>query len=473
MKKTFIIITVLLLAVALPVAAGVDNIQNLMSSDSIDILFSGQEDFVISEDDDVNIIGYTNYEWNNNTLKDILLKYIVEPGDSLYNISLEYGVTVEELKNINKLQNNIIYPEQELLIPAGEAEFAGEIVYYVQPGDSLYKIAQDFETTIDALRRRNDVSGDFLYIGQRLIIPPSETEEEEIEEDARLIYFVEPGDSLYRIAEIFDTSTEEIREVNELDSTYLIPGQMLYIPGDVEEPSVIYFVNAGDSLYKIAQQFDSEIDIIREANDLYSDILNIGQTLQIPVPEFRGSEINLTLEYEVESGDTFAGLSERYNVPLWVIKQYNEGNIGAGEIITIPFSVSENELNREKIEGIEFEDDAFELLTRAVYSEARGEPFAGQVAVASVIINRILHNQFPDTAREVIFQPWQFEVVDDGQFWLEPNQQARLAVEAALGGWDSGQGAIYFYNPDTAESEWIFHREVIVEIGDHYFALTV
>lgn len=109
------------------------------------------------------------------------------------------------------------------------------------------------------------------------------------------------------------------------------------------------------------------------------------------------------------------------------------------------------------------------LLARAVYSEARGEKFDGQVAVAAVILNRVESTKFPSTVEEVIFEPGAFSVVDDGQFWLEPDQQSIHAVEEALEGKDPSGGALYFYNPETARASWIETRQVIQEIGEHRF----
>ncbi len=93
------------------------------------------------------------------------------------------------------------------------------------------------------------------------------------------------------------------------------------------------------------------------------------------------------------------------------------------------------------------------------------------MAVAAVVLNRVLSSEFPDTIEEVIFQPWQFAAVDDGQFWLEPNQQSYIAARIALKGWEPTKSAIYYYNPRTAESEWIFYRNVVIKIGQHYFAI--
>jgi len=114
--------------------------------------------------------------------------------------------------------------------------------------------------------------------------------------------------------------------------------------------------------------------------------------------------------------------------------------------------------------------EEIDLLARAVYSEARGEQFKGQVAVAAVILNRIEDPAFPDDVAGVIFQPQAFTAVSDGQFWLEPDETAYRAVEAALTGEDPTGNALYYYNPATATSWWIFTRPALTRIGRHVFA---
>ncbi len=114
--------------------------------------------------------------------------------------------------------------------------------------------------------------------------------------------------------------------------------------------------------------------------------------------------------------------------------------------------------------------EEFKLLTRLVYSESRGEPYEGQVAVAAVVLNRIDSNQFPNSVRSVIFQERAFTAVDDGQFWLNPNQTAEKAALDAIRGWDPAKGALYYFNPDTATSSWIWSRPQIKKIGKHIFA---
>lgn len=110
------------------------------------------------------------------------------------------------------------------------------------------------------------------------------------------------------------------------------------------------------------------------------------------------------------------------------------------------------------------------LMANAVYGEARGEPYEGQVAVAAVILNRLEHPSFPKTLAGVIFQPGAFTAVADGQIWLTPNQTAKRAVQDAINGWDPSGGAIYYFNPATATSAWIWSRPQIKRIGKHIFS---
>lgn len=109
------------------------------------------------------------------------------------------------------------------------------------------------------------------------------------------------------------------------------------------------------------------------------------------------------------------------------------------------------------------------LLANAVYGEARGEPYIGQVAIAAVIMNRTRNPNFPKTPSGVIFEPRAFTAVSDGQIWLTPNDTAKKAVQDALNGWDPTSGAIYYFNPDTATSAWIWSRPQIKRIGRHIF----
>lgn len=110
-----------------------------------------------------------------------------------------------------------------------------------------------------------------------------------------------------------------------------------------------------------------------------------------------------------------------------------------------------------------------DLLARLISAEARGEPYEGQVAVGAVVLNRVNHASFPNTLSGVIYQSGAFSCLDDGQFDEPVAESAYRAARDAMNGWDPSGGAIYYFNPDTATSAWIWSRPAIVTIGRHMF----
>lgn len=125
------------------------------------------------------------------------------------------------------------------------------------------------------------------------------------------------------------------------------------------------------------------------------------------------------------------------------------------------------------VDSVKLDKAEKELLARLVHAEAKGEPYAGKVAVANVVLNRMEHRQFPDTVREVIYQKNQFSPVQDGSIQNKPNQEAIKAVNEAIEIHRDGDGieAIYFWNPDISTVEWMNTLDVIEVIGDHQFAI--
>ncbi len=110
-----------------------------------------------------------------------------------------------------------------------------------------------------------------------------------------------------------------------------------------------------------------------------------------------------------------------------------------------------------------------DLLARLISAESRGEPYEGQVAVGAVVLNRVAHASFPNSVSGVIYQPGAFSCLDDGQFDQPVAESAYRAAQDALNGWDPSGGAIYYFNPSTATSAWIWSRPAIVTIGKHMF----
>lgn len=114
-----------------------------------------------------------------------------------------------------------------------------------------------------------------------------------------------------------------------------------------------------------------------------------------------------------------------------------------------------------------------QLLARAINGEARGESYEGQVAVGAVILNRVKNADFPNTIAGVIYQPGAFTAVDDGQINvpIDPNSSVVKAAQDAMDGWDPTNGAIYYWNPATATSSWIWSRKIVKKLGKHNFGI--
>ncbi len=109
------------------------------------------------------------------------------------------------------------------------------------------------------------------------------------------------------------------------------------------------------------------------------------------------------------------------------------------------------------------------LLAKLISAEARGESYTGQVAVGAVVLNRVAHPSFPDTVAGVIYQNGAFSCVTDSNWSVAPSATAQKAARDAMNGWDPSGGAIYYYNPRTAQSKWIRSRPVLTAIGNHVF----
>lgn len=141
--------------------------------------------------------------------------------------------------------------------------------------------------------------------------------------------------------------------------------------------------------------------------------------------------------------------------------------------IFILFYVIENISNIEEsyaATSTSFTSD-MQLMARAINGEARGEPYEGQVAVGAVILNRVKHSSFPNTIAGVIYEPGAFTAVADGQINVPISEGSTVykAAQDAMNGWDPTNGAIYYFNPDTATNKWIWSRPLIKTIGKHRF----
>ena len=155
--------------------------------------------------------------------------YVVKSGDTLFSIANKFNVTVQAIKNINNLSSNILNVGQELVIPKEETpSTSGEFINYtVKAGDSLYKIAKEYNTTVNAIMNVNNLTSNALQVGQVLKIPTTTNQEETKD---YINYTVKSGDSLYKIANNYNTTVDEIKKLNNLTSNNLQINQVLKIP---------------------------------------------------------------------------------------------------------------------------------------------------------------------------------------------------------------------------------------------------
>lgn len=121
-------------------------------------------------------------------------------------------------------------------------------------------------------------------------------------------------------------------------------------------------------------------------------------------------------------------------------------------------------------QGVNRQGDEY-LLARCIHGEARGEPYVGKVAIGAVVLNRVRDPRFPNTIAGVIYQPLAFTAVADGQINLTPDKDSIRAARDALNGWDPTYGSLYYWNPATATSKWIWSRKVTLKIGKHWFGI--
>ena len=212
--------------------------------------------------------------------------YIVKAGDNLYQIANKFNTTVLKIKELNNLGNNALTIGQELIIPKEEttelpSSNENFIIYTVKSGDSLYSIARNYGITINVLKDVNNLTSDTLSNGQVLKIPGKS--DENIKN--YINYTVKPGDSLYKIAGLYETSVNEIKNINGLVNNNLEINQVLKIPttSSNQVNYINYTVKPGDSLYKIANLYDVTVNEIKNLNNLTSNNLAIDQVLKIPI----------------------------------------------------------------------------------------------------------------------------------------------------------------------------------------------
>ena len=253
--------------------------------------------------------------------------YTVKKGDSLWSIANKFGTTVKKLKEINKLSTNVLKVGQILKVSSTNETIPDEyLLYTVKKGDTLYDIAKEYGTTVDTLKNINSLENANLVINQQIFIPKKE--QTGVNNN---IYIVKKGDTLFDIAALKGVTVNEIKEANNLKTDVLQIGQVLNIPTP-STGEINYIVQKGDNLYTIANKYDVTIDDIIKLNNLKTNVLQIGQVLKIP-----GSTNYNT--YIVKKGDTLWDIANKYGITvnkLMTINNLSTTTLKIGQSLLIP-----------------------------------------------------------------------------------------------------------------------------------------
>ncbi|MDP5274677.1 LysM peptidoglycan-binding domain-containing protein [Chengkuizengella axinellae] len=274
--------------------------------------------------------------------------YIVKSGDTLYGIAAAYNVSVSDIITLNNLTDpNMLYVGQQLKIPVPMEP--GLETYVVQPGDTLYKIAQNFGVSVtDLIEANNITDASVLYVGQTLVIPMAP------EEPEMGTYVVKAGDTLGAIARRSGISLEDLMAINNIsDPNMIYVGQVLLVPVLPEEGLAYHIVKPGENIWQIARMYNVRArDLARLNNITDPRTLYVGQVLLIPeavaAPEPEPEPEPEEVYYTVQEGDTFTSIAIQYGLTdpdLVELSEYNDMPLNAvlepGTMLKIPPGLTE------------------------------------------------------------------------------------------------------------------------------------
>ena len=290
--------------------------------------------------------------------------YTVKPGDTLYGISNQYGVSVTDLAELNGIKGSNLAVGTVLKIPTSSGVNPNNMfMYTVKSGDTLYKIATKYNTTPQKIIDLNYLPNTNIVPGQVLRIPETYTKEEDMYLPNYTNYIVKKGDTLYSIAKANNISVDTLIKDNSITNNSINIGQILkirtpnnettvieecigpdYTPPDTNTTPILttYTVKSGDNLYAIAKKYNTSASAIANLNNLPNSILFIGQKLKIPatstITPTKPSTPSTTTTYTVKSGDNLYAIARKFNTTVDVIKRKNNlktNNLSIGQKLII------------------------------------------------------------------------------------------------------------------------------------------
>ncbi|MEE6133524.1 cell wall hydrolase [Priestia flexa] len=228
-------------------------------------------------------------------------------------------------------------------------------------------------------------------------------------------------------------------------------------------------VSTGDTLWKLSQQEGVSVDELKQANNRTNDMIYVGEVLTIPEKE---------TVHTVVQGETLFSISQTYNTSVDRLKDLNglqSDLINVGQQLVVTGERASEAAPAPQPTDVGVAEAEKDLLARLVEAEAKGEPYQGKVAVATVVMNRVSSPEFPNSITEVINQPlanggYEFSPVGNGTINQPASDESRRAVEEALANPDHQNPALFFYNPQIATNSWLETKQVTAVIGNHVFA---
>lgn len=278
--------------------------------------------------------------------------YIIKPGDTLYGISNQFGVSVTDLAELNGIKGSNLQVGQVLSIPGDSSDNPNNVfMYTVKSGDTLYSIARRYNTPVDEIVKINYLKDSNIKPGQIIRIPEFYFDKDNMNLPNYINYTVKAGDTLYSIARNNNISVDVLRKDNALSNDVLSVGQIIRIRlqdgqtieieecfgEDYQIPNnnyVLYTVKKGDNLYNIARAYNTNVGEITKLNNLKSTALSIGQQLKIPSSN---SSVSVTT-YIVKKGDSLYSIARKYNTLVdSLIKKNNlkTNNLSIGQKLII------------------------------------------------------------------------------------------------------------------------------------------